>query len=299
MRVTTAALQALRAGFEARYQTAYQSAQSLWPRMATEVPSTTKENTYGWLLRLIRVREWIGPRVLQNLAEASYTIPNRDFEATIAVDRNDIEDDNLGIYNMQFDQLGQAARMYPDDLVLDLLKAGETSPCFDGQNFFDTDHPVSTAKPELGAYSNLFAGKPLTPENYAAVRAAMMSYTGDDGQPLEILPNLLIVPPQLEAEGRKILNAELIGNGETNIWRNSAELLVLPKLADRPGEWYLADTSRPIKPLVFQNRKPPVFVAKDSPQDDNVFFQRQFIYGVEARGAAGYTLPFLMAKAKA
>lgn len=300
MRITTAALQALRVSFQTRYQDAYQAATPLWPRIATEVPSSTKENTYGWLLKLLRMREWIGERVLQNLAEASYTIQNKNFEGSVAVDRNDIADDNLGIYNMQFDQLGQAARMYPDDLVFSLLRAGDTSLCFDGQYFFDTDHPVSTVDASLGTYQNYWAsGMALSAANYETVRSAMMSLKGDDGQPLEIMPSLLVVPPQLEGTARKILNADLISGGETNIWKGSADLLVVPKLAADPTAWYVLDVSRPIKPLVFQNREDPNFVAKDSPTDDNVFMQRQFVYGVDARGNAGYTLPFLAAKAKA
>lgn len=297
MRITTAALQALRVSFEARYNQAYQAATPLWNRVATEVPSTTAENTYGWLLKLLKMREWLGERVLQNLAEASYTIQNRSFEATVAVDRNDIQDDNLGIYNMQFDQLGQAARMYPDDLVFDLMRNGENNPCFDGQNFFDTDHPVSTVNPSLGVYANYATGRPLTAANYEATRAEMMAFRGDDGQPLEVMPNLLVVPPQLEGTARRILNAELINNGETNIWRGSADLLVVPKLASQPTAWYLLDVSRPIRPFVFQNRQEPEFVAKDDPTDDNVFMRRQYVYGVDARGNAGYALPFLAYKA--
>jgi phage major head subunit gpT-like protein len=47
---------------------------------------------------------------------------------------------------------------------------------------------------------------------------------------------------------------------------------------------------------VFQNRQNPEFVSKDDPTDDNVFMRRQFVYGVDARGNAGYSLPFLAYK---
>lgn len=296
MRITTAALQALRVSFETRFNDAYQVATPLWNRVATEVPSTTKENTYGWLLKMLRMREWLGERVFQNLAEASYTITNRNFEGSVAVDRNDIQDDNLGVYNMQFDQLGQAARMYPDDLIFDLLRTGQANLCFDGQFFFDTDHPVSTVDGSLGTYANYATGRALTAANYEVTRAEMMAFRGDDGQSLEVMPNLLVVPPQLEGVGRRILNAELINNGETNVWRGSAELLVVPKLASQPTAWYLLDVSRPIRPFVFQNRQNPEFVSKDDPTDDNVFMRRQFVYGVDARGNSGYALPFLAYK---
>jgi phage major head subunit gpT-like protein len=89
----------------------------------------------------------------------------------------------------------------------------------------------------------------------------------------------------------------MIGNGESNVWRNSAELLVSPQLANQATTWYLADTSRPIKPLVFQQRKAPEFVSRTDLASDNVFHSKTFEFGVDSRGAAGYSLWFLMARA--
>lgn len=54
------------------------------------------------------------------------------------------------------------------------------------------------------------------------------------------------------------------------------------------ASWYLLDTKRALKPLIFQNRKSPVFVAKTNPTDDNVFNADQFVYGVDARRNAGF-----------
>jgi phage major head subunit gpT-like protein len=45
------------------------------------------------------------------------------------------------------------------------------------------------------------------------------------------MPRLLIVPPALEAAGLEILNAERDAAGATNVWRGTAELLVVPWLA--------------------------------------------------------------------
>ena len=48
------------------------------------------------------------------------------------------------------------------------------------------------------------------------------------------------------------------------------------------------DTTRAIKPLVYQNRMPFQFVAKDKPTDENVFNLKQFIYGVDGRANVGF-----------
>ena len=52
--------------------------------------------------------------------------------------------------------------------------------------------------------------------------------------------------------------------------------------------WYLLETRRALKPLIFQNRKSPNFVAKTAETDENVFQAGQFVYGVDARRNAGF-----------
>jgi phage major head subunit gpT-like protein len=52
--------------------------------------------------------------------------------------------------------------------------------------------------------------------------------------------------------------------------------------------WYLIDDTRALKPVIFQERKAPQFVAKDSPTDSNVFMNKQFLYGVDSRCNVGF-----------
>ncbi|MFT4190844.1 MAG: Mu-like prophage major head subunit gpT family protein [Comamonas sp.] len=54
------------------------------------------------------------------------------------------------------------------------------------------------------------------------------------------------------------------------------------------GTWYVLDTTRALKPLIFQDRKQPNFVAKDSETDDNVFDKGEFKYGTDRRGNGGF-----------
>ena len=60
----------------------------------------------------------------------------------MAIGRDEIEDEEIGVYAPIFTEMGQAAAEHPEELVFDLLAAGFASLCYDGQNFFDTDHPV-------------------------------------------------------------------------------------------------------------------------------------------------------------
>ena len=71
---------------------------------------------------------------------------------------------------------------------------------------------------------------PLTSDSYGAARAALGSIRGDNGQPLDINPNLLVVPPNLEGSALTVLNAEIINN-TTNIWRGTATVLKTARVA--------------------------------------------------------------------
>jgi len=95
----------------------------------------------------------------------------------------------------------------------------------------------------------------------------------EHGRPLKIIPNLLVVAPANEGVARKILTAETNASGATNIWQGTAELLVAPELAGNDNMWFLLDVSKPIKPLFFQRRRAPQFVAKDQPDGENVFIK--------------------------
>lgn len=299
MIINNANLQALRVGFNAAMQRGIaRVAARQADRVATRVPSAVIEETYGWLGELPEAREWIGARHVRNLSEASYSIKEKPWELTVGVNRDHIETDVLGQYAMRFEAIGRSTVSKPERLVWDLLKAGFTTNCYDGQYFFDTDHPVldedgvvqSVANTDGGAgapwflldvnqvikpiilqvrrdFGDIVAKDKPTDDNvfdrneyvygtdarmnvgysfwqfawgskqtldaahYETARAAMQSFTGDHGRPLGIMPNLLVVPPALEANALEILNAERNAAGATNVWKGTAEPLVVPWLA--------------------------------------------------------------------
>ncbi|NYZ12882.1 hypothetical protein HL658_09990 [Azospirillum sp. RWY-5-1] len=158
MIVNTGALRSLYIAFRTDFQMAFAGVTPRWSTVATLVPSTTGSNEYGWLKAFPRVREWIGDRQVNNLGQADYTIKNKDYESTIGVDRNDIEDDNIGIYKPVVTEFGRSAASFPDELVYGLLAAGWDTLCFDGQYFFDTDHPVLAADGSETSYANTDGG---------------------------------------------------------------------------------------------------------------------------------------------
>lgn len=162
MQITTENLNKLRIGFNKRFQDGLGMADVQSNRIATTVPASKKTQTYGWLGKLPWVREWIGARVVQNLFESDYTIKEKPWEQTLGVDRDDIETDDLGQYAPLFTEMGISTKSFVETLVFSQLLAGFTTNCFDGQFFFDTDHPIldKDGKPTTFANTDGGAGAP-------------------------------------------------------------------------------------------------------------------------------------------
>lgn len=209
-------LSLLHTGFKAAFQNAFQGAPIDYNQLVLEVTSTTAIEQYGWLGATTRFREWIGDRVIQNLGLHDYAIKNRTFENTVGVPREAIEDDQYGTYTPLMAQLGQDAAEHPSELVYGLLKAGFSTSCYDGQYFFDTDHPV------------------------------------------------------LGANGQEVSVSNSQGGAGT--------------------PWFLLDTTRVMRPLILQKRKPYNFVSMDQEKDENVFNRKEYVYGVDARLNVGFGL---------
>lgn len=159
--ITPALIASLRTGYSKVFQDALAATPTDWEKIATRVPSSSASNTYGWLNQYPGLREWVGDRVVKDMAASAYQVQNKLYEGTVGVRRTDVEDDNVGVYTPLFAEMGRAAKAHADQLVFGLLAAGETTLCFDGQNFFDTDHPVYPNVDGTGTatlVSNLQAG---------------------------------------------------------------------------------------------------------------------------------------------
>ncbi|EFA27854.1 cytochrome c-552, partial [Haemophilus influenzae HK1212] len=107
-----------------------------------KVSSNTKVNTYGFLGQFPKMVEWVNKRQRKAMQAQGTSIENKLYESTVGIPRTDIEDDQVGLFRPMVQQAAQSAAELPDDLVFGLLKAGKTTLCYDGQNYFDTDHPV-------------------------------------------------------------------------------------------------------------------------------------------------------------
>lgn len=288
MLVNAGTLKAIFVNLKTIFNNSFDSAPSQYKEIAMVVPSTGKQNDYAWLSGFPKMHKWVGEKAVKALAASKYSIVNDDFEATVEVDRNDIEDDQLGIYKPQAEMAGFSAKQLPDEIVFGLVNGGFAALCYDGQYFFDVDHPVANASvSNKGTKQLSAASQAAAMASYGAARIAMGKFKDDEGRPLNITPTVLLVPVALQDIAFTLMNSDRMDDGKANPYKGTAKVVVAPWLTSDTA-WYLLDTSKPVKPFIYQERKAPVFVEQTDPQADTVFNRKKFKFGAEARVAGGY-----------
>lgn len=288
MLVNKSSIQAAFVALKTLFNNAFAAAPSTWDKIAMKVPSSTGSNLYAWLSAFPKMRRWVGEKHVKNLQAYSYSVVNEDWEATVAVNRNHIEDDQLGIYQPQAQMAGFSAKQLPDEIVYELVNNGFVALCYDGQYFFDVDHPVAGGSvSNLGTKALSASTLAAAQASYGAARTAMRRFKDEDGRPINVSPTVLLVPPALEDTARALLTVDRLEDGKPNPYKGTAELVVESRLTSDTA-WFLLDTSKPVRPFIYQERKAPVFVQQTDPEADDVFSRKEYKFGAEARAAGGY-----------
>jgi phage major head subunit gpT-like protein len=141
--ITNTVLNGLRTALREEFRTRMTEpgANPVWKLLSTVIPSNTQSNTYGRLGAFPQMREWVGDRVVKDIAESAYQIFNQKWESTLGVDRVHIEDDNLGQYRVLARSMADEFERFMGRKLAALISGGFVNLCYDGQPFFDTDHP--------------------------------------------------------------------------------------------------------------------------------------------------------------
>jgi phage major head subunit gpT-like protein len=283
----------LEAGLKTVFFESYDAAVGDWEKVATVVPSEQDTETYAWLGSVPKMREFKDERLPAGLMEHEYAIKNKTWEASIAVERAAIEDDLYGQIKLRVQGLARETKRHIDETVFSLLGGGFTTLCHDGQFFFDTDH----AEGDSGNQSNKGTDA-LSSASLEAAITSMMKFKDDRGKILGIVPDVLVVPPDLQWTALELLNSSYYPDVVTaatgsqklsaNPLKGRLDLVVSPYLTDT-NDWFLLATKWIVKPVIFQSRLPVEFSALEGTSETG-FMRDQYVYGVRARYNAGLGL---------
>lgn len=265
----------------------YNETESHWEKVATKVASTARTENYAWLGSNPRLRKMEGERIPKKLLEHTYTLTNEEFEASIEVSHRDLKDDQTGQYGIQARSIGESVKAFPDELVFEtLLPGGFDSLCYDGQFYFDTDHPVGVT----GSVQSNKLTAAFDATSFKTARSMLRKMKDDAGRPTfnRNMSLLLVVPADLESAAEQVLEAERNDNGSSNVLKGKAQILVADWLGDT-NDWYLLNVAGVIKPFVVQEREYIPFEALEDGSESN-FMRKKNYYGTYWVGNAGYGL---------
>ena len=278
---------------KALFLQAYESAwsQADWTRICTIAPSESSEEDYAWLGALPSMRKFVDERIIKGLTEYSYTLTNEKFEATIGVDVDALEDGKFGQLKVRINDLAQEVVRYKEELVMSKLNSGATDLAYDSNPFFFGTRTIGAS----GTIDNIDTNA-LNATNLAAGFVKMMSYKNDQGKPMGIVPDTLVVGPDNMLVAMELLDSVYnVDTTSANVAMKSnvlsklnLSLIVSPYIS--ATRWFLLDTKRAVKPIILQERGAPVISALEANSEIG-FMRDQYAYGVKWRGTVGYGLP--------
>jgi phage major head subunit gpT-like protein len=200
MQITPQSLRDLRVAINQLFQGARTKTPSVYQQFASRTTAATKTVSFPSHAATRKLRRWDGERKVVNGKAYDYRVTAEKFELTMGIPVEEIEDDNCGAWQNTIMDMGVQIELWPDDLVAAVMLAGESGLAFDGLAFFANTHALKSG----ATIDNLFGSTSLTKANAEAVIAEMKSWVGEDGRPLRVTPNLLVVPPALEADAFEI-----------------------------------------------------------------------------------------------
>ncbi len=192
------------------YRALEQDTGSLWvPGISSYFQSDQDVETYPWLGQAPMLRQWIGGRNPVGFRESGISIQNQHFEATIDVLVKDLRRDKTGQVMTRIRELAARTNAHWASQLSTLIVNAESTACYDGQFYYDTDHEEA----DSGAQSNDIsvdistmpagvAGTTTAPSveemQFAVMKGiqAILSFKDDQGEPMnEMAENFLVMVP--------------------------------------------------------------------------------------------------------
>jgi len=186
-------------------------------------PSDQASEEYKWLGQSPSPREWVGGRQAKGLSENGVIIKNKKFESTLEISCDDIRRDKTTQIMTRVREMADRDNAHWAKLMCAAIIAGESTVCYDGQYFFDTDH----AEGDSGAQSNdltsdvTTTAAPTAGEFSGAILKSIegiLGFVDNTGEPMneEALEFLVMVPVGFLSAAAAAIGSEIIIDGSTS-----------------------------------------------------------------------------------
>jgi len=195
--------------------------------------SNQESETYLWLGQAPAMREWIGGRHAKGFRTNGLTIVNKHFESTLEVLVREMRLDKTGQVLVRIRELALRTNAHWAALLSKLILNGESTPCYDGQYFFDTDHAEGDSSTQSNLLSIAVSSLPIISAEQGTATApsarsmkalilkgvqAIMGFKDDQGEPMNENASsfLVMVPTSLMDVTNAAINSAVLSGAETN-----------------------------------------------------------------------------------
>ena len=275
-------------------------------QVANAVPFISNEDseTYGWLGAVPQLQEWIGAREAKGLKDESYVIRNVEYESTLDFKKKDMRQDKTGQLQIRVNEQGQRAQSHDAALITTLIQNGSSNTCYDGQFFFDTDHPVGESTKSSSTASNdltssiVLKTAPTVAEMSAAIFAgiqAMFAFKDDQNEPMNAGAKSFVVmvpPPFMAAAIAAVSDVTIQGTSgaidnvlarQTNF---SVSVVVNPRLTWTDA-FAILRTDSQVKPIIRQEEF-PITVSTKAEGSEYAHDTNRYQFGLYVNKGVGY-----------
>jgi len=273
--------------------------------------SNQEIETYKWLGNVPKFREWIGGRAAGHPKVESYAIRNKVWEQTLEFPLDDLRRDKTGQTLIRIGELAQAGAAFWEDLLVTLIN--DDGLCYDGQNFFDTDHPVkesttgsTTAKNELTASElttlNVNTATAPTPDEAAKIVQGLvgyfMTFTNDQGHLLNAQARqftIVTATADMWAPFSTAVSQQFLTSGASNPVSGltsrgySFNVELIPTLTSSTDVVRIFRTDAKLKPFILQEEVSPTVTVIGAGSEEE-FKNRRHLFGTSRIANAGYGL---------
>lgn len=274
--------------------------------VSTLIPSDQETETYDWIGQSPQMREWIGGRQARGFNDFEYTIRNKPYEATLQIPTEWLRRDKTGQIAQRIRELAQRANAHWASLLSTQIINGESTACYDGQFFFDTDHSEGDSgsqsndiSVDISALPVAVNGSTTSPSDEEMMLAifegikSIHAFVDDRGEPMNEDANdfVVMVPNGLHVAAAAALGNMRLNNGRDNELLAagfSLQLAVNVRLTTS-GSWTdkFVVFRRTGMPLIRQEEV-PISISAVAEDSEHAFKEREHLYGVEAWRNVGY-----------
>ena len=263
--------------------------------LSFKVNSNQASEQYAWLGMAPAMREWLGGRKAADLREFSYSLANKEHEATLEVTVPEHRRDKSGQLQVRIGELADRVMSYPAKLLSTLIEAAESTTCYDGQYFFDTDHSEGSS----GTQDNDITYDGSNTLSVDEMRAAIINsvkqilgFKDDRGEPMnENARNFAVmVPLTYWQQAIEAVSLPTVAAGGANVIPNlpGFNIRVIPNVRlSWTTKMATFRTDGRVKPFILQEEM-PMSIKAVAEGSELEFNENKHRYGVDWSGNVGY-----------